>query len=206
MSSLETLLPRLLLVADQRLCPEVDLMDTVLEAAAAGLRFVQFREPELAEHHVAALVGELCAKAPELLVTLNGRPTLARKLGVGVHLPMRLLGADASGIGLVGRSVHTLEEAAQALAAGTHYLELGTIFPSRSKPGHPGAGPWLVRELCRRCPVPVYAIGGVSPEQTAELRSLGAHGVAVSRGILLAPDVGRAVREFNAALGGVAAS
>jgi thiamine-phosphate pyrophosphorylase len=81
------------------------------------------------------------------------------------------------------------------------YLTAGTIYPTESKPGHPGAGPALVRSLSGLVrPVPVYAIGGIGVAAVPELIRAGAHGVAVCGSILSANDPGRVAEALALAL------
>jgi thiamine-phosphate pyrophosphorylase len=81
---------------------------------------------------------------------------------------------------LVGRSVHSREEAETAEAdGGCDYLIFGTVFPSNSKPqGQAAAGVDLLREVCRTVRLPVVAIGGMNEARAAEAARAGARGVA----------------------------
>jgi thiamine monophosphate synthase len=48
--------------------------------------------------------------------------------------------------------------------------------------------------------VPVFAIGGLTPQRVAPVLAAGAHGVAVRSAILGAPDPALAARAFAVAL------
>ena len=199
-------LPRLMLVTNRHATGGRDLVSVVLAAVQGGVRFIQVREKDLPDGALAYLVQRLLNALPaSVLLTVNDRPAVARAQGIGLHLPAVGINADVSGIGLVGRSVHDLEEAAAALAARVSYLVVGTIFPTESKPGHPGAGPRLVREVSELAgAVPVYAIGGINAENVAAVLQAGAYGVAVRSAILSAadpPDAARTiVRRLDEAL------
>ena len=137
----------------------------------------------------------LAAFGTPLLV--NDRCDVARVVrAAGVHLPedglppaaaRAVLGPDA----LIGRSVHQ-----GTRLAGEHheldYLTLGPIWPTASHPEREALGLGALPRVA----VPVLAIGGVTPERTAEAVGAGAHGVAVIRAIWDAPDPGAAVRAF----------
>ena len=100
-----------------------------------------------------------------------------------------------------GRSVHDVPAAIAAAVEGASWLVLGTIYPTPSKPGHPGVGPALIERVVQRvAPLPVFAIGGIVPARISELLRAGAHGVAVSGAILGARDVERATGAFTRAL------
>jgi thiamine-phosphate pyrophosphorylase len=75
------------------------------------------------------------------------------------------------------------------------------VFSTGSKPGHPGAGVDALARLAEIvAPVPVFAIGGFTPERAASALGAGAHGVAVRSAILGAAEPARVAREFSEAL------
>jgi thiamine-phosphate pyrophosphorylase len=94
-----------------------------------------------------------------------------------------------------------LDEALQAKRDGVDYLVFSPVFPTSSKPDHPGAGLMALRAVCERAaPLPVMALGGVTPEGTGDCLDTGASGVAVLSGILAAADPPQAVRAYLRAL------
>ena len=191
-----------MLVTDRRETGGRDLVDVVEAAVSGGVRLVQVRERDLIDAEVAALLGRILdrLRGTEARVVVNGRPELARVLGIGLHLPA----ADppvAPRPELLGRSVHGEGEAQRARVENASYVVAGPIFPTGSKPGHPGAGLALLGRLGRIVsPTPILAIGGLTPERVGTVREWGAHGVAVRSAILGAPDPARAARAFAEAL------
>ena len=124
--------------------------------------------------------------------TRDGRPDIAGAVSAqGVQLGAHdLTPGEARAsfpVGWVGRSVHSLEEAERAVEEGADFLLVGTIFPSSSHPGYPGAGPGLVRDTARLGP-PVIAIGGIDGERAARMREAGAYGVAAIGALWHAAD------------------
>lgn len=87
----------------------------------------------------------------------------------------------------IGRSVHSLDEAREAMADGADYLVAGTIYATPSHPGQPGSG---LESLVPLVAVgrPVIAIGGVTPARAPAVHAAGAWGVAVIRAVWDAPD------------------
>jgi thiamine-phosphate pyrophosphorylase len=81
---------------------------------------------------------------------------------------------------LIGRSVHSLAEVDAAVeGGGCDYLLFGTVYPSGGKPGgHRVAGLDELARACRRSPLPVIAIGGLTAERVAAVRDAGAAGFA----------------------------
>ncbi len=153
-----------------------------------------------------ALVATAQVSGARLVV--NDRLDVALAAGAhGVHLgwrgvstphARRLVGKER----LVGRSVHDRHQTMGAVADGSDYVVLGTIYPSPSHPSTAAAGVQAIRAVARDAGIPVIAIGGVMPERVAELVEAGAHGVAVVSGVWNEPRPVLALDRYIAALGG----
>lgn len=63
-----------------------------------------------------------------------------------------------------------------AVKNGATQIILGTIFETECKKGLKGKGLEFVREICKACPVPVYAIGGINLERLQQVMDAGAAG------------------------------
>jgi thiamine-phosphate diphosphorylase len=132
------------------------------------------------------------ARPPEATVFVSGRPDIAAAVGAkGVQLRSEDLSpADARRVfpgGWIGRSVHSREEAAVAVAEGADFLVVGNIYETVTHPGRPAAGLDLVKETVA-LGRPVIAIGGITPERAVEVCGAGAYGVAAIRGLWRAAD------------------
>jgi thiamine-phosphate pyrophosphorylase len=188
--------------------PDVLTRSTVVAAAvAAGVDTVQLRD-----RHVAGAALLSAARALRALTERHGAALLVNdRIDVaiaaaadGVHLPAasfpiavarRLLGPGA----WIGRSTHSPAEAAAAATAGADYVVLGPIFATPSKQAY-GAPLGIAALAAARISCPLIAIGGITAPQVAEVHAAGAHGIAVIRAILDAPDPGAATRALRAAL------
>jgi thiamine-phosphate pyrophosphorylase len=192
-----------MLVTDRRETRGRDLVDVVEAAVAGGVGLVQVRERDLAETEVDTLLRRLLARLRETPARLlvNGSAGLARALDIGLHLSASAPPPAAPRPLLCGRAVHDEAEARRALAEGASYVVIGPVFPTASKPGHPGAGLEVLARLARIvAPVPVFAIGGLTSDRVARVLAAGAHGVAARSAILGARDPARAARAFRDAL------
>lgn len=194
-------LPRLMLVTDRRRLRGRDLVSRVVEAIRGGVGIVQIREKDLPDEEIRAIVTEIRAATGEAEIVVNDRWRVARTGPLGLHLPAGAPLENRKGIPLLGRSAHTLAETTAALDDRVDYVILGTIFPTASKPGHPGAGLELLREIAAfAAPTPVFAIGGIQVRHVPDLLRAGAHGVAVCGAILSASDPRRVAEAFTLAL------
>lgn len=198
-------LPRLMLVTDSRRVAGGGLVSRVVAAVAGGVGIVQFREPELDDVRLRRLIDGVRAEIDAgVRLVVNGRPRLAGEMGLGLHLPAAhpsLSQLQGRTFELLGRSAHDLVEAARAAADRVSYVIVGTIYPTPSKPGHPGSGPALIASIRPRIPeLPIYAIGGIDASRVAAPLAAGAHGVAVCGAILNATNAREAARTINAAI------
>ena len=107
---------------------------------------------------------------------------MAAKLNCeNIHLPlpvlMELSEKDAlESFKHIGTSVHSVEDALAAEKAGATCLTAGHIFDTDCKKGLPGRGLTFLENVCHRTKLPVYAIGGITPENLEVVRHAGAVG------------------------------
>ncbi|GAA1129461.1 thiamine phosphate synthase [Nocardioides aquiterrae] len=171
MTAQQSRLPRLLVVTDRAQLPlGRSLLSTVDSCLRAGLTHVVLRELDLPDGQRAALAAALTRVGAAVIAA--HRPVPA---AIGTHLP-----AGAAGTGL-GRSCHSRRDVEEAAAEGSAYATLGPFAPSASKPGY---GPALPPTELRGHEIPVYALGGVSESNAAELVGAGAYGVAVMGAVM----------------------
>jgi thiamine-phosphate diphosphorylase len=158
-------------------------------AGQAGVDLLQIREPDLSAAALAALVCDVRIRLAETgaaaRIVVNERLDVALAAEAdGVHLksdsiPTALVRRHVPAAFIVGRSVHSLEEARAAAADGADYVIFGTVFPSGSKPrGHRTAGLDALAAVAEAVQVPVLAIGGISLNTVAAAAGAGAAGVA----------------------------
>jgi 8-oxo-dGTP diphosphatase len=163
-------------------------LEKLQRALSLGLRLVQLREgglpPEERERFVNAAV-EMC-RAQGARVLVNGDVELARKARAdGVHFSAaQLLALDGRpGFELVAASCHTSEELAKAVQLELDFVAVGTVQATLSHPGRPSLGWEAFAELIGDFPLPVFALGGLSPRDMEIARRSGAHGIAAIRSI-----------------------
>ncbi len=202
-----TSLPRLILVANGFTGEAVQRR--AVEAVQVGRLWLHLRDhaasAEAFAQEAEALIERVRAVRPETLVSVNTRAEVARALGVGLHVGTRgPTPAEARREHpdiLLSYSAHTDSEAAAAAGHGADAVLFSPIFPTGSKPGHEGVGLGALAACCAAVPeVPVFALGGITPERAAACRAAGAYGVAVLSGILRSPDPAAATARYLDAL------
>ena len=147
---------------------------------------IQIREKKLETKELLTL--SLKARAIELpegsLLLMNERADIALAAGLdGVHLPEKACSAEtlrtfAPGL-IYGCSVHSKSAMLIAEESGSDYLLFGPVFdtPSKRKYGAP-QGLEKLGELCRATSLPVFALGGITPQNAAHCMAEGAYGIA----------------------------
>jgi thiamine-phosphate diphosphorylase len=159
---------------------------------------------------LAGLAGRAMAAArgTDARILVNDRVDVALAVGAhGVHLRGTSVGASrvravAPRGFVIGRSVHSADEGAQAESdGGLDFLIFGTVFETTSKPTAVPAGLARLAAACGAVALPVLGVGGITLQR---LRGAGAAGSAGFAAINLfasaaldqLPDV---VREATAA-------
>ncbi|MCK6392546.1 Nudix family hydrolase [Zoogloea sp.] len=160
------------------------------QALAGGLRLVQIREPGLPANDREAFAQAVLARtrAAGAITLINDDVDLAVRIGAdGVHLPARRLAAldTRPELEWVGASCHTRSELEQAAALGLDYALLGAVKPTASHPERDGIGWDGFAARAHTLPLPVFALGGLTPDDLDTAKAHGAHGVAGIRSFWL---------------------
>jgi thiamine-phosphate pyrophosphorylase len=197
------------LVTDSRLCGERGVVDTVAEAVRGGAGWVQLREKTAGTRAFVetalALKGILTPTGVPLII--NDRIDVALAAGAdGVHvgqddmpcaMARKLMGPRA----IIGLSVETWEEVEAAQALDVDYLGVSPIFATPTKTDT--KAPWGLDGLARIHGFsrhPLVGIGGLGPDNAAEVVQAGAGCIAVVSAICAATDPFEATRALCRAI------
>jgi len=187
------------------------LLAKIERAASAGTNWIQIREKDLSGKELCELVLEVVRRAPgSCRILVNDRLDVALAAGAGgVHLGEKSISVpearrllherNLGGDFLIGASVHSLDAATTAEAAGADYVIFGPVFetPSKAKFGQ-AQGTEILAEICRRVSIPVIAIGGITLENAAQCVKAGASGIAAIRMFQDPDDVNAIVQDLRA--------
>lgn len=197
---------RLYFISDSALTPTEPPAQPLVEAARAGVEMVQIREKSLAALELLSITREVVAAAGAggTQIYVNGRFDIARAAGAtGIHLPEGGIPAGdarrAGGAGLkIGCSTHSLSQAAAAEEAGADFIVFGPVYetPSKKRFGPP-VGLAALEMVLTSVRIPVYAIGGIGPDNIGQVAALPVAGAAVISAIALARDRAAAVSRLR---------
>lgn len=195
----------LYVILDPDASRERPLLDILKQAADGGARLFQYRNKTasmLAAYREAAALRR-AAQDVGATFLVNDRCDLALAVEAdGVHLgqqdlPIEMARAILGAGKLIGVSTHTDAQVRAAAQAGADYLGFGPVFTPLSKRNHePIVGIEGLRRIRGLTTLPVFAIGGITPDRVPALAEVGADGVAVISAIAQAADVTAAVRAF----------
>ena len=193
-------------VTDRAWVGDQTLYEQVEAALKGGATCVQLREKELDEGAFLQEAKELCALCRRYSVPfiVNDDVDIAAACGAdGIHVGQedmaagevrRRVGKDM----ILGVSVHTVEEARQAVRDGADYLGLGAVFHTSTKTDAERMPNETLRAICEAVDVPIVAIGGINRDNLLQLSGSGVDGVALVSAIFSAEDIEGACRELRA--------
>ncbi len=168
--------------------------DTIIAEVGAAIRggavIVQYRDKNPADAlFLARELIKICHRHNVPLI-INDDVELAARTGAdGVHIgkddgaiaqAREQLGDEA----IIGVSCYNfVERAIEAQAQGATYVAFGRFFPSSSKPLAAPAKIETLQQAKRLLNIPIVAIGGILPENGAQLLAAGADLLAVIGGL-----------------------
>jgi thiamine-phosphate pyrophosphorylase len=97
----------------------------------------------------------------------------------------------------VGLSTHAPSQAARAVLAGAHYVAIGPVYATPTKPTAAAVTLDYARWAAANINVPWFSIGGIHLQNLDLVLAAGARRICVVSAILKAPDVAEACLEFK---------
>ena len=172
-----------------------DFLEQLEKVTKLHLHALILREKDLADdayESLAKKVFDLC-KREDITFFLHTKIEIARKIGCqNIHLSIPVLKglsetekkALTEDFCEISISCHSMEDVEIAMAGGATQIILGTIFETECKKGVLGKGVEFVREICQKCPLPVYAIGGMNLQRLPLVIDAGAAGCCMMSGFM----------------------
>ncbi|MDE0399291.1 MAG: thiamine phosphate synthase [Candidatus Poribacteria bacterium] len=192
-------------ITDRHRCAPTPLADVVSELLDAGVTAIQLREKDLGDTELIQLaqpIAELCRNYKAKLF-VNTSTRIAREVGAaGVHLPANAESVKTIKIQTdenlyVGCSVHSLDAAQKRRTEGADFVTYSPIYRTASKPGYgPAVGVKCLVGVTEVVKIPVFALGGITPDRVDECLAAGAFGVAVMSGVMSPANAGEQARRY----------
>lgn len=184
-------------VTDRAWIGKHSLYEQVEAALKGGVTCVQLREKELDDKAFLAEAIEIAAlcKKYEVPFFINDNVDIAIKCKAdGIHVGQedmiasqvrQKVGEDM----MIGVSVHSVEEALEAVKNGADCLGVGAMFSTSTKTDVEVLPKEVLKDICETVDVPVVAIGGIGKGNMLELSGTNVDGVALVSAIFAAKDI-----------------
>ena len=196
----------LYVVTDKVISGNRSHLECARAAVAGGADAIQLREKAKSTGEILAIAREIRAvtAGTGAIFIVNDRLDVALAVEAdGVHLgqddlPVAVARRIAPPPFLIGASVGSAEEAVRAERDGADYVAVSPVFATGSK-ADAGAGHGLeaVASVRRAVRIPVIGIGGIGPQNAADVIRAGADGCAVISAVLAQPDIAEAARSLR---------
>lgn len=190
-------------------CQEFSEGRTNLEVLAAvlagGAKIIQLREKHWDKKDLYELAIEFRKRTrrQHALLIINDHVDVALAAGAdGIHLGQEDLPIGAARkIApelIIGASSHNLSEALKAEQDGADYVNIGPIFPTKTKANTVSfLGPEAIGEIGPQLTVPFTTMGGINPDNINRVLEAGARRIAMITGITRAADIMERVRRLR---------
>lgn len=184
-------------VTDRSWIGRQSLYEQVESALKGGATCVQLREKELNDEDFLAEALEISALCRRYGVPffINDNVDIAVKCKAdGIHVGQedmaaarvrQRVGSDM----MIGVSVHSVEEALEAVRNGADCLGVGAMFSTSTKTDAAVLPKEALRDICAAVAIPVVAIGGIGKTNISRLAGTGVDGVALVSAIFAAGDI-----------------
>ena len=168
-------------VTDRAWVGRQSLYEQVECALKGGATCVQVREKKLGDEDFLEEAKQIAA--------------LCKRYGVPLFINDNV---DVANKMMIGVSVHSVEEAKQAVRDGADCLGVGAMFSTSTKTDVDVLPKETLKAICDAVDIPVVAIGGLNKSNILELSGTGVDGVALVSAIFSAEDIESECRELRA--------
>jgi thiamine-phosphate pyrophosphorylase len=195
----------LYLVTDRNQTGGKDLLWVLQQALDGGVKAIQLREKDLSGKDLYLLAEKICklCQVYHAALFVNDRVDVAlavdaagvqlSKTSLPVATARALLGSQKN----IGVSTHALQEAKEAEQNGADFILFGPVYFTASKAAYGDPqGLLTLKTIVDNVFLPVYAIGGIIPENTKSTKNIGVRGVALISAIVSAESPKKAAEQM----------
>jgi len=180
-----------------------------------GVDVLQLRAKGADEEEVEAFARRIIplTESAGVPLILNDHPQLVPSIGAqGAHVGQEDFSVDDARwragralagevpLPIIGKSTHSVQQAAAAMEAGADYIGFGPLYATPTKPGRSAIGLNEIAEVQALATKPVFCIGGIKRENLEAVLEAGARRVVIVSQMLVAAHIARYASEVRAVL------
>jgi len=182
-------------------CGHKEMAEQLIEGGASAIQLRDKTTPKNELLPIAIELQVLCAEKGVLFIVNDHLDIALAAAADGLHigpedLPLvdarRLLPIDR----IIGYSATSADQATAAEEGGADYVAASGVFATDSKEAVEPIGLSGLRQISNRVKIPVVAIGGINPDNAAEVLAAGAVAIAAISALLGAESPVEAARQM----------
>ena len=186
---------KILCISNRSLSTE-PFQDRMKKLAGSDIYGMILREKDLSENEYIKLARQILPlfkdAGPHCI--LHGFVDAAIYLGhPQIHLPMQTLRSlsdkERSFFTTLGASCHSVAEALEAQELGCTYLTASHIFATDCKKGLEPRGLSFLEDVCSHVDLPVFALGGIHPDNIDLIKTTKAEGACIMSGLMKCENI-----------------
>lgn len=194
---------KIICVTQRHLCAD-SFFSQLENICSAGVDGIILREKDLDEKgylELAEKAADICGKYDVPMAAHSFPAAVRTGITYRLHMPEHRLSEigdeERQSLKRLGTSIHSAEAARRAAHAGADYVTAGNIFETDCKKGLPGRGGEFLKAVVSSVDIPVYAIGGISPENIGSVKEQGAAGACLMSAFMQSDDPSRLLDELR---------
>lgn len=187
------------LITNRNLVSEEKYYKTIVEASKAGIDKVILREKDLNSHKYKQLYYNVkSVLSDDIELIINSKKDVFNEVGGSIiHLTFKDFMELESVEGMIGVSIHSVEEAIMADKKGATYILASHIFETKCKEGLKPKGVEFIKDLRKNISCKIIALGGINTENYKDIIKAGADGIAIMSLLFLNDNVKDIIEKFN---------
>ena len=191
---------KIISISNRKLCHD-DFLSRLESISNSGVESIYLREKDLSQEEYTSLAKKVLKVCNNCDIYIVKYIDVDKNLNCkNIHLSYKdfLSNCDAlSDFKNVSVSVHSVDEAITSSKMGATRLITGHIFATDCKKNLAPRGLEYLEKVCSSVNIPVYAIGGISPNNAMQTIKRGADGVCVMSSLMQTHNVNTLVESLQ---------
>lgn len=191
---------KIISISNRKLCHD-DFLSRLESISNSGVESIYLREKDLSQDEYTFLAEKVLKVCNNCDIYIVKYIDVAKTLNCkNIHLSYKDFLSNCNALGdfkNVSVSVHSVDEAITSSKMGATRLITGHIFATDCKKNLAPRGLEYLEKVCSSVNVPVYAIGGISPNNAMQTINRGADGVCVMSSLMQTNNVNTLVESLQ---------